>query len=159
MVAILVLCNSSLEIDCHLDGVAWRKEEPPFCLVGYLAAAASDIYTPQMATRRLATPGLVLIISPVSRTATIRVARCPFISQRFHATHAFGDTVEDAPPAVQPPRRYWSKQEIKKIYDTPLLELVFKAAQAHRETQDPSKVQLCTLMNIKSKSRGPLSPN
>lgn len=61
---------------------------------------------------------------------------------RTLATHA-------APPeAVQ--RRYWTKQEIHDIYDTPLLDLVFRAAAVHRANHDPSKIQLCTLMNIKS---------
>lgn len=72
---------------------------------------------------------------------------------RWHATHAYVEEDAQVPQAGSVPRRYWSKAEIKDIYDTPLLELVFKAAQAHRVTHDPSKVQLCTLMNIKSLSR------
>jgi biotin synthase len=53
---------------------------------------------------------------------------------------------------VQVTRHTWAKQEIQQIYDTPLLDLVFRAAAVHREHHDPSKVQLCTLMNIKSMS-------
>jgi biotin synthase len=52
-------------------------------------------------------------------------------------------------------RNDWKKEEIQAIYDTPLLELVFRAASVHRENNDPSKVQLCTLMNIKSASPAP----
>jgi biotin synthase len=70
------------------------------------------------------------------------------IPRRFHATQAWGDQ-EPLPT----PRRHWSKSEIKEIYDSPLLELVFRAAEAHRASHDPSKVQLCTLMNIKSLCR------
>ncbi|KAG8833122.1 biotin synthase [Serendipita sp. 399] len=83
------------------------------------------------------------------------------ITGRGHATHVYADdrptsmeertrehTKENV--SVRSPRRYWSKAEIKAIYDSPLLDLVFRAAQAHRVTHDPSKVQLCTLMNIKS---------
>jgi hypothetical protein len=71
----------------------------------------------------------------------------PVISRRFHATQAY---VEQDPSRTPNQRRHWSKPEIKEIYDSPLLELVFRAAQAHRISHDPSKVQLCTLMNIKS---------
>ena len=70
--------------------------------------------------------------------------------RRFHATQAFIEDIQNVPSLTPTPRRHWSKPEIKEIYDTPLLELVFRAAQAHRATHDPSKVQLCTLMNIKS---------
>jgi len=49
-----------------------------------------------------------------------------------------------------PTRHDWSRQEIQKVYDTPLLELVFQAASVHRKYHDPNKIQLCTLMNIKT---------
>ena len=74
----------------------------------------------------------------------------PATPRRFHATQACED--RDAQPTPNQ-RRHWSKFEIKGIYDSPLLELVFRAAQAHRASHDPSKVQLCTLMNIKSPCR------
>lgn len=51
--------------------------------------------------------------------------------------------------------RPWVRQEIQAIYDTPLLDLVFRAASVHRQYHDPSKVQLCTLMNIKSAFASP----
>ena len=47
-------------------------------------------------------------------------------------------------------RRY-SKQEISDVYHSPLLLLVFRAATVHAANHDPTKIQLCTLMNIKSK--------
>jgi biotin synthase len=47
-------------------------------------------------------------------------------------------------------RNTWTRDEIGKIYHSPLLDLVFRAAAVHRQHFDPSKVQLCTLMNIKS---------
>ena len=43
-----------------------------------------------------------------------------------------------------------SRGDIREIYDSPLLDLVFRAAAVHREHHDPHKVQLCTLLNIKS---------
>ncbi|MBI3308527.1 MAG: biotin synthase BioB [Candidatus Melainabacteria bacterium] len=43
-----------------------------------------------------------------------------------------------------------SYDEIKTVYELPLLDLVFKAQTIHREYQPLNKVQLCTLSNIKS---------
>ncbi len=47
-------------------------------------------------------------------------------------------------------RNDWTAEEIKEIYDTPLLELVFKAAAIHREHNDTGEVQVCTLLSIKT---------
>ena len=54
--------------------------------------------------------------------------------------------------------RTWAKQEIQEVYGSPLLDLVFRAASVHRQHHDPRKVQLCTLMNIKSMFSVPLAP-
>lgn len=48
------------------------------------------------------------------------------------------------------PRKTWTKAEVQAVHDSPLLDLVFRAASVHRMHHDPSKIQLCTLMNIKS---------
>ncbi|KAH0590378.1 Biotin synthase [Termitomyces sp. J132] len=48
------------------------------------------------------------------------------------------------------PVRKWQREEIQAIYDSPLLDLVFRAASVHRRNHDPRKIQLCTLMNIKT---------
>ncbi|KAG8997726.1 biotin synthase [Tulasnella sp. JGI-2019a] len=47
------------------------------------------------------------------------------------------------------PSRF-TKHEISEIYHSPLLDLVFRAASVHRQHQDAAKIQLCTLLNIKS---------
>lgn len=47
-------------------------------------------------------------------------------------------------------RTNWTLEEIKAIYDTPLLELVFKAAALHRKFNDTAEVQVCTLLSIKT---------
>ncbi|MBN8835843.1 MAG: biotin synthase BioB [Sphingobacteriia bacterium] len=44
----------------------------------------------------------------------------------------------------------WSLEEIKNIYNTPLLELVFRAATLHRKYNDTAEVQVCTLLSIKT---------
>ena len=40
--------------------------------------------------------------------------------------------------------------EIREIYNTPLLELIYRAATVHREHQEASEVQVCTLLSIKT---------
>jgi biotin synthase len=47
-------------------------------------------------------------------------------------------------------RHNWSKEQIKAIYNTPLLELVYQAATMHRKYQDTAEVQVCTLLSVKT---------
>lgn len=47
-------------------------------------------------------------------------------------------------------RNDWSIEEIKAIYDTPLLELVYQAATIHRTYHATAEVQVCTLLSIKT---------
>src|SRR5258705_11627815 len=39
---------------------------------------------------------------------------------------------------------------LRKIYELPLPELIFRAQQVHRQHHDPAAVQLCTLQSIKT---------
>src|SRR6202521_2398567 len=41
-------------------------------------------------------------------------------------------------------------EEIKDIYHTPLLSLVYNAATVHRKYHDTAEVQVCTLLSIKT---------
>ncbi|KAG1716352.1 hypothetical protein ID866_836 [Astraeus odoratus] len=59
-------------------------------------------------------------------------------------------TVTPGGPRPVPTRHDWTREEIQKIYDSPLLDLVYRASTVHRQYHDPSKIQLCTLMNIKT---------
>ncbi len=47
-------------------------------------------------------------------------------------------------------RHNWRSVEIAEIYNLPLLELVYKAATVHRQFHDPSEVQVCSLLSIKT---------
>ncbi len=49
-----------------------------------------------------------------------------------------------------PIRNDWSVQEIENVYNTPLLELVYRAATVHRQYNDTGEVQVCTLLSIKT---------
>ena len=44
----------------------------------------------------------------------------------------------------------WTLSAIADLYDMPLLDLVFRAAEVHRRYHDPREVQLCTLLSIKT---------
>lgn len=47
-------------------------------------------------------------------------------------------------------RNNWTREEIKEIYDTPVLDLIFKAAEVHRRFHNPREVQVCTLLSVKT---------
>ncbi len=47
-------------------------------------------------------------------------------------------------------RHDWSQEEVSGIYHQSLLELVQQASQVHRAYHDPSEVQVCTLLSVKT---------
>ena len=47
-------------------------------------------------------------------------------------------------------RNDWTIPEIETIYNTPLLELIFKAANVHHQYNNTAEVQVCTLLSIKT---------
>jgi biotin synthase len=47
-------------------------------------------------------------------------------------------------------RHDWTRDEVRALFDMPLLDLVFRAAQVHREHHDPSQVQVNQLISIKT---------
>ena len=47
-------------------------------------------------------------------------------------------------------RNNWTLGEIKEVYNTPLLELIYKAGTLHRKYNDTAEVQVCTLLSIKT---------
>ncbi len=46
--------------------------------------------------------------------------------------------------------KQWTDEEILNIYNTPFLELVYSAAGVHRDHHDPNKVQISSLISIKT---------
>ncbi|XP_074582652.1 biotin synthase, mitochondrial-like [Curcuma longa] len=48
------------------------------------------------------------------------------------------------------PRNDWGRDEIKSIYDSPILDLLFHGAQVHRHYHKFREVQQCTLLSIKT---------
>ena len=44
----------------------------------------------------------------------------------------------------------WTKDEIKELYHSPLIELIYQAASVHRKYNDPKEVQISKLLSIKT---------
>lgn len=44
----------------------------------------------------------------------------------------------------------WTTEEILEVYNKPFLELVFEAAKIHREYHDPNKIQISSLISVKT---------
>jgi biotin synthase len=47
-------------------------------------------------------------------------------------------------------RHDWRKEEIARIHDLPILDLIHRAALVHRQYHDPREVQVCTLLSVKT---------
>ena len=63
------------------------------------------------------------------------------------STHAH---VPTPPPAETAIRHDWTSQEVRTIHELPLLELVYRAQTVHRAVFRDNKVQLCSLLSIKT---------
>ena len=66
-----------------------------------------------------------------------------------HETGGAGAVAPSAAHAAAS-RHDWRDEEIGAIHDLPLPELIFRAQVAHRRHHDPTRVQLCTLLSIKT---------
>ncbi|MBN8500416.1 MAG: biotin synthase BioB [Sphingomonadales bacterium] len=49
-----------------------------------------------------------------------------------------------------PVRQDWTRDEIADLFDLPLTELLFRAAEVHRANHPADEIQLCTLLSIKT---------
>jgi biotin synthase len=47
-------------------------------------------------------------------------------------------------------RNDWSRDEISGIFNSPILDLVYRAASVHRKYHEPREVQVCTLLSVKT---------
>lgn len=66
-------------------------------------------------------------------------------AESFHGHAHFA-----APPAGLTVRHDWTLEEVRALYTLPLLELVHKAQTVHRAVFQDNKVQLCSLLSIKT---------
>src|SRR5262245_36397570 len=47
-------------------------------------------------------------------------------------------------------RHDWPREEIRELFALPFTELIFRAAQVHRQYFDPTEIQISTLLSIKT---------
>jgi biotin synthase len=66
-------------------------------------------------------------------------------SESFHGHAHFA-----APPPEVTVRHDWTLPEVRALYELPLLELIHKAQTVHRAVFQDNKVQLCSLLSIKT---------
>jgi biotin synthase len=53
-------------------------------------------------------------------------------------------------PAVNLPRHDWTREDVRALFALPFPDLMFRAAQVHRENFDAAEVQISTLLSIKT---------
>jgi biotin synthase len=51
---------------------------------------------------------------------------------------------------MSPLRHDWSRDEVRTLFALPFPELMFRAAEVHRQNFDPTEVQISTLLSIKT---------
>jgi len=59
-------------------------------------------------------------------------------------------TVYNSPMQRSALRHDWTRDDVRALYNTGLLELLFEAQATHRQYFDPDEVQLCQLLSIKT---------
>lgn len=82
-----------------------------------------------------------------------RSIRRPVIRLHFQSASSFSASsaaVEAERCIREGVRNDWKREEIKSIYDSPVLDLLFHAAQVHRHAHNFREVQQCTLLSIKT---------
>lgn len=60
------------------------------------------------------------------------------------------NTIQIPSLTPHPTLEYWSVCKVEALFETPFLELVYRAAQVHREHFNPQAIQLSTLLSIKT---------
>ncbi|KJE89825.1 biotin synthase [Capsaspora owczarzaki ATCC 30864] len=76
-------------------------------------------------------------------------AQPPTAPKKKTTNEAFNELTETARRDIRI-RHDWTRAEIQEIFDTPLLDLMYRAATVHRTHHDPRQVQQCTLLSIKT---------
>lgn len=80
--------------------------------------------------------------------------RSNYLISSISLSHSFSSASAAASEAERTiregPRNDWTRQQIKSIYDSPLLDLLFHGAQVHRHAHNFREVQQCTLLSIKT---------
>ncbi|KAA8515603.1 hypothetical protein F0562_018786 [Nyssa sinensis] len=76
--------------------------------------------------------------------------RWPSSTLLVHLHYSSATTIQAERTIREGPRNDWTRDEIKSIYDFPVLDLLFHGAQVHRHAHNFIEVQQCTLLSIKT---------
>ena len=55
-----------------------------------------------------------------------------------------------SPIPITPDGASWSLEEIRRVYHSPLIELIGRANEVHRSHHQPGEVQVCVLLSVKT---------
>lgn len=47
-------------------------------------------------------------------------------------------------------RNNWSREKIQEIFESPIMDLIYRAATTHRKYHEAGEVQVCTLLSVKT---------
>ncbi|GAB4842966.1 biotin synthase [Ancistrocladus abbreviatus] len=94
----------------------------------------------------------MLLIRPlrVCRKQSILAFHSCWYSSSATLSSSSAAAVEAERTIKEGPRNDWIREEIKSIYDSPVLDLLFHGAQVHRHAHNFREVQQCTLLSIKT---------
>ncbi|KAK4278763.1 hypothetical protein QN277_016563 [Acacia crassicarpa] len=80
-----------------------------------------------------------------------RAHQRPFFSLLFHSSYTSSAAAIQAERTIREgSRNDWAREEVKSVYDSPVLDLLFHGAQVHRHAHNFREVQQCTLLSIKT---------
>lgn len=91
-----------------------------------------------------------LSVSPSARASETVAATAPSALPSADTSPSPSQTQPARNDVRFPVRHDWSREEISRVYNHPLLDLVFQGATAHRIYFNPREVQQCTLLSIKT---------
>ncbi|KAK6875394.1 Biotin synthase, mitochondrial [Candida tropicalis] len=103
-----------------------------------------------MISRRLLSTSLRSLASGSANVASTVSSSTASIPSSFAETSTPTPTNAFDLAISSQPRSDWTKEQINEIYHTPLMELIHQAQIKHRKFHNPSEVQLCTLLSIKT---------
>ncbi|KAM1050032.1 hypothetical protein ACFX2A_032508 [Malus domestica] len=80
----------------------------------------------------------------------LRPSAVVLLHSSFYSSLSSAAAVQAERTIAQGPRNDWTRDEIKDVYGSPVLDLLFHGAQVHRHAHNFREVQQCTLLSIKT---------
>ncbi len=67
-----------------------------------------------------------------------------------NSKHAKGTAMLHSDPNTENRRKIWTAEEARRVFEQPLMDLLFEAQTVHRKHFDPNRVQMSRLLSIKT---------